>query len=215
MTTEKNEPDENNNPGLFVFPDLPSEIKNRTAALYGEVNEEQCKLLLGSLYYYRDAIRAETEETELLEQSGSDSIPPKPSPIEIVISTEGGSVHDMFAVYDCIREVKKECKIHTLGVGKVMSAGVLLLASGTKGLRSVGKHCRLMLHAVSGGQYGSLKELAIDLKEVKWHQEQFIKALTSETKLTEKKIRSIFRKKTDTYFDAEQALEWGIVDEII
>ena len=72
-----------------------------------------------------------------------------------------------------------------------------------------------MLHAISGGHFGSLKELETDIKEVKWYQTQYAKALADETNLTEKKIRAIFRKKTDTYFDAQQAVEWGIADEIV
>jgi len=72
-----------------------------------------------------------------------------------------------------------------------------------------------MLHSVSGGQFGSLKELEVDLREVRWYENQFIKSLANESKLKESEIKEIFDRKTDTYFDAEQALEWGIVDEIV
>ena len=72
-----------------------------------------------------------------------------------------------------------------------------------------------MLHAVSGGHFGSLRELEVDIREVRWYQAQFAKALAIETKLSEKQIKAIFRKKTDTYFDAQQAVEWGIADEIV
>ena len=58
-------------------------------------------------------------------------------------------------------------------------------------------------------------ELETDIKEVRWYQKQFIEALASETKLSKREITNIFRRKTDTYFDAQKALEWGIVDEIV
>ena len=72
-----------------------------------------------------------------------------------------------------------------------------------------------MLHAVAGGHFGSLKELETDIREVRWYQDRLIKALVEETKLEYKELKSIFRKKTDTYFDAEQAVEWGIADEVV
>jgi len=181
--------------------------KSRTLLVYGEVDEESSRGAVAGLYYYRDI-----GATEALKDSNAEI---SNLPIDFIVSTEGGSVTDMFAVYDCMREVKKSCDIHTFGVGKVMSAGILLLAGGTKGKRKVGRNCRLMLHAVSGGHYGSLKELEVDIREVRWYQTQFAKALATETNMTEKKIKALFRKKTDTYFDANQALDWGIVDEVV
>ena len=217
---QQSHPDESEDPKLEIPADLiflpelfGSEPKSRLIGLYGEVNEERCKVASSGLYIYRDT--GIVEETIESEEDEEVVIKTSYLPIDFMISTEGGSVPDMFALYDCMRDVRKECEIHTLGVGKVMSAGVLLLAGGTKGKRKVGKHCRLMLHAITGGQFGSLKELEVDLKEVKWYQTQYVKALASETLLSEKQIRAIFRKKTDTYFDAEQALKWGVVDEII
>lgn len=207
--TKKEQVEELENPvnDLIVFPNLDLDSKSRTLWVYGEVDEENCKIAVTGLYYYRD--------TGTIEPPKDSDEPAKNLPIDFIVSTEGGSVTDMFAVYDCMREVRKSCEIHTFGAGKVMSAGILLLAGGTKGHRKVGRNCRLMLHSVSGGHYGSLKELEVDIREVRWYQTQFAKALAKETNLDEKEIKSLFRKKTDTYFDAEQALEWGIIDEVV
>ena len=73
----------------------------------------------------------------------------------VYISTYGGSADDMFGLYDIMRQVKDTSEIHTVGVGKVMSAGVLLLAAGTNGKRKIGKRCRVMIHSVIGGNQGS------------------------------------------------------------
>jgi len=187
---------------LLFLPNMAdSSEESRTVHLYGEVNEENCKNLISALYYLKTNVKlAEDEEI---------------SPIDVLVSTEGGSVQEMFSVYDSIRDLRKEVEIKTYGIGKVMSAGILLLACGTNGSRKVGRNCRLMLHPVSGGQFGSLKELEVDLKEVRWYENQLIKSLASESKLKESEVKEIFDRKTDTYFDAEQALEWGIVDEIV
>jgi len=192
---EKEQEQEHEEEETLFFPELPSELIPRTIGVYGEIDETHAKTTLGALYAL--------------------SILDKEEPIDFLISTEGGNVQDMFSIYDCIRDVRKTLEIKTFGIGKVMSAGVLLLAAGTTGKRRVGRHCRLMLHPVSGGHFGSIKELESDIREVRWYQEQFIKAIIEETKLDRREIRKIFRSKTDTYFDAEQAVEWGIADEVV
>ena len=216
MTTKKEEAQEQETSlnDLIIFPTPDLESKSRTLGMYGEVDEEHCKATVSGLYYFRDT----AEVKEVKESDDKDKEPEVTKsylPIDFIVSTEGGSVTDMFAVYDCMRDVRETCDIQTFGVGKVMSAGILLLAGGTQGKRRVGRHCRLMLHAVSGGHFGSLKELEVDIREVRWYQAQFAKALAIETKLNEKEIKAIFRKKTDTYFDAKQAVEWGIADEVV
>jgi len=213
-TTNPEQPEDEKENDLIIFPSLfDNEPKSRLLGMYGEVNEERSKAAVAFLYYFRDTGLVEEEIDS--EEDEETVIKTSYLPIDFIVSTEGGSVTDMFALYDCLREVRKDCEVISFGVGKVMSAGVLLLAGGTKGKRKVGRNCRLMLHAISGGHFGSLKELETDIKEVKWYQTQYAKALADETNLTEKKIRAIFRKKTDTYFDAQQAVEWGIADEIV
>lgn len=192
---------------VIVFPNLTPEAYIRSFTIYGEINEESGREATQALQLLHDKICAEKLQQE---------DPNAPcDPIELLISTEGGHVQDMFSIYDCMRSVRKDCDIETLGVGKVMSAGVLLLAGGTPGKRKVGANCRLMMHSVQGGHFGSIKELETDIREVRWYQNQLTKALLTETKLDMKELKSIFRKKTDTYFDAEQAVAWGIADEIV
>ena len=198
--------------GDTIILTTPDDYKSRTTGLYGTVDEDKCRDLISSLYYLK-----ETGVIETIENATSEN-PTRTTtydPIEFIISTEGGSVQDMFSVYDVVRDIRQNFEIGMFGMGKVMSAGVLLLASGTKGKRKVGRNCRLMLHAISGGQFGSLKELEVDIKEVKWYKARYIACLAEETGMSERKIRSLFRKKTDTFFDAQQAVEWGIADEII
>src|SRR5574343_563787 len=81
-------------------------------------------------------------------------------PIHLIISTYGGSVDEMFTLYDTIKFLP--CPVHTIALGKVMSAGVLLLASGTKGKRMIGRSARIMMHPVSGGAVGNVFEVMND-----------------------------------------------------
>jgi len=189
------------------FLSMLADDMGRTIGLYGEVNGDNCKSLVAQLYAMKNSAKyniAENGDEEL------DSC----EPMEMIISTEGGHVNEMFAVYDVMRQVKKQCEIHTIGLGKVMSAGVLLLAAGTKGKRTAGSSCRLMIHSISGGDFGSIGQLENNIKEVKWHQNKFVEALAHHSDLSPRQIKSLLRKKSDTYFDATQALKWGIIDEI-
>lgn len=196
------------------MPSMMEEPQTRIVGLYGVIEEEKCAGIISMMYHMRETgkhmvpVDPEQPEGELKVEI---------DPIEFLISTEGGLVTDMFSVYDVMRDLAKDCQISTFGVGKVMSAGVLLLAAGVKGKRRVGKHCRLMLHAISSGNYGPIHDLQNTTKEAQVLEKAYITELCalSYGKLTPKKIKALFRKKVDIYFDAQTALQWGIVDEIV
>jgi ATP-dependent Clp protease protease subunit len=114
-----------------------------------------------------------------------------------------------------MRVVQEQCEIHTLGIGKVMSAGVLLLAAGSKGKRRVGRHCRVMLHSVSSGHIGELHNLKNELEEVQIMQNNYISALATETDMTEKHIKNLINKKVNVYLTAQEAVDLGIADEVV
>ena len=197
------EPEEDFSLPPIIIPPGPPQI--RTIGLYGDIGPEKGMETVYSLFAMREAgreIDPETEE-EFIE------------PIEFIICTGGGSAADMFAIYDSMRVVREDCEIGTLGLGEVMSAGVLLLASGTKGCRRIGANCRLMLHSVSAGHHGSIYSLENEFDEFKWMQDRYFAALARESKLKKKQIKKILDQKMNVYFDAEQALKYGIVDEII
>ena len=135
--------------------------------------------------------------------------------IEFYISSTGGTAVDMFAMYDVMRSIRKEVDITTIGIGKVMSAAVILLASGTKGKRKIGRHCRVMLHSVISSNQGALKDLRSELREVEYTQDLYTKVLCEETKLTKEKIDEIVSQNINAYLSAEEAVEYGIADEIV
>ena len=136
-------------------------------------------------------------------------------PIDFILSTHGGSASDMFAIYDVMRDVRQDCAISTFGIGKVMSAGVLLLAAGTKGERKIGKNCRVMMHSVIGGNSGPIFNLENEMNEVRATQERYIAALKAETKMTIKQINNFFNRHVDIYLSAEEAVKLGIADIVV
>lgn len=136
-------------------------------------------------------------------------------PIKFYISTYGGSADEMFGIYDMMRLVKKECIIETVGMGKVMSAGTLLLAAGTKGYRKIGKNCRVMLHQVSSAAIGPLFNMNTEIDAIQKLQDQYIEVMVENTSLSKRKLKSLLNERVNVYLTAEEALEYGIVDEIL
>lgn len=198
---------------LVVMSQPSQEPELRTMTIMGDIDEEISKDVLSALWYLKSTAKVlepvdpdnpECEEFKELVQ-----------PIEIIISTNGGSADEMFAMYDAIRFIREDVDIETYGLGKVMSAGTLLLASGTKGKRKIGKHCRVMIHSVIGGSVGPMHQLDNEMKEVKAIQEAYVKAICEETNLTQRKLRSLLKKKVNIYLTAEEAVEYGFADIII
>jgi ATP-dependent Clp protease protease subunit len=168
----------------------------RVIGLFGDIDEEKSSIACASLISFYKMSESE--------------------PIELFISTNGGSADDMFAIVDTIKHLdSKGCEVHLAGIGKVMSAGVLILASGTKGKRRVGSNTRLMLHSVQGGTQGPYYNMKEDMANMKKSQEHYAKVLCQETKMTMQEVKKILNRKKDTYFTAHQAIEMGIADEIL
>ena len=164
----------------------------RIVVLHGEVSEESISLVVAQLLVYASQSH---------------------KPISLIISTYGGSVDEMFTLYDTIKFLP--CPVHTIALGKVMSAGVLLLASGVKGKRMIGRNARIMIHPVSGGHQGNVFEVMNDTKEHKRLQDQMVSAIVKETKCPREDIEKIMTAGHDYYLLPEQAIKLGIVDKII
>ena len=121
----------------------------------------------------------------------------------------------MFALYDMMKLVQKDTEISVIGMGKVMSAGVLILAGGTQGKRKIGRNCRVMIHSVIAGNQGSLHNLVNEMEAIKDLQEMYIDRLVEETKMTKIQLKKMLEQKVNVYLSAEKAVEYGIADEII
>ena len=128
--------------------------------LFCDVTEEKTgEVIHGILYLNHLNKHAQSEE--------------QVQPIEFYISTYGGSADDMFGLYDVMRNIKETSEIHTIGVGKVFSAGVLLLAAGTPGARKIGRNCRIMIHSVIGGNQGDLHNMLNEMEAIEQLQQMF------------------------------------------
>ncbi len=131
-------------------------------------------------------------------------------PIYLVVSTYGGSIDEMFSLYDAIKFIKSP--IYTVGLGKIMSAGVLLLAAGEKKHRLIGKNARIMIHSSWGGALGNVFEAENEMKEWKRQQSRMEQLLAIEIGKSHDEISKIMEEKIDRYLDSSEAIDFGIVD---
>ena len=189
----------------------PPEKKLRTVGIMGEINDDAgAEVVFGLLSLQNSAVHYEPVDIEDEDSEMKEVI----MPIDMVISTPGGNADDMFAIYDTMRSIREEVPIRTRGIGKVMSAGVVLLAAGTKGERSIGKNCRVMVHSVIGGHVGPMHQLDNEMEEIRNIQDQYITVLAEETKMTKRYLRNLLKKKVNIYLSATEAVELGIADKI-
>ena len=191
--------------------DSSDDMKIRKCMLYGDINEQLTKEFIATMILLSET--AEVEELEDPEDLESE-IKTVVKPFEIVISTGGGNADEMMSIYDMMRMIREKVDIETTGIGKVMSAGTLLLAAGTKGKRRIGRNCRVMIHAVSGGSIGPMHELTNEFKEIQKIQDAYINCLADETNMTVAQIKKYLKQKTNVYLTAEEAVKLGFADEI-
>ena len=181
---------------------IQKEPELRVVGLFSTIEEEKIAEIIHAMLYMNEVNKAQKEEKKKKE-------------IKFYLSTYGGSADDMFALYDMMKLVQKDTEISVIGMGKVMSAGVLILAGGTQGKRKIGRNCRVMIHSVIAGNQGSLHNLVNEMEAIKDLQEMYIDRLVEETKMTEIQLKKMLEQKVNVYLSAEKAVEYGIADEII
>lgn len=205
-------------PKMIMFSGGP---ESRVLGLFGEVEENKVAQIIGMMMELSETPAESDEEDEEKSdepkegEEAKEVVPPEIPPIEFLLSTPGGSADDMFALYDIMRVVRERCTIQTFGLGKVMSAGVLLLAAGTKGQRKIGKNCRVMIHSVIGGTSGSFHNLENEMEEMRYMQEAYLKALSDESNLSVSQLKRMINRKVNVYLSAEEAVKMGIADIIV
>ena len=182
--------------------EAPPEPDLRVVGLFSEVVDEKITEIIHGLLYMNEMNKLEED-------------PKNKRDIEFYLSTYGGSADDMFALYDMMKIVEEDTDIVTIGMGKVMSAGVLILAAGTKGKRRIGRNCRVMIHSVIAGNHGSLPNLINEMEAIQDLQELYIERLVEETKMTKKQMKKLLEQKVNIYLSAEEAVKYGIADIIV
>lgn len=165
-------------------------LKERIVFLSGEITDEVANLIVSELLY--------------LNSLGNDDI-------YLYINSPGGSVTAGMAIYDTMNFIKAD--VVTICVGMCASMGAFLLSSGCKGKRMSLKNGEVMIHQPLGGVKGQASDIQIHADRIIKMKKKLNSILASNTS---KDMKAIERDtERDNYMDANEALEYGLIDKII
>lgn len=166
-------------------------LKDRIIFLGEEVNEHTANIVIAQLLYlaYED---------------------PKKD-IKLYINSPGGSVYDGLGIYDTIQFIQPD--VQTIGIGLQASMGAFLLSSGTKGKRFALPNSRIMIHQPSSTGGGKITDQEITLREGIFLKQRLNQIIAKNTGQKLSKIEKDSDR--DYWMGAEEAKEYGLIDEII
>ena len=131
--------------------------------------------------------------------------------IALYINSPGGSVTAGMAIFDTMTFV--DCDVATYAMGLAASMGQFLLSAGTRGKRYALPHARIMMHQPSGGIGGTAADIAIQAEQIKLTKIEMADLIAQHTGQPVEQIRADSER--DRWFTAEQALEYGFVDQVV
>ena len=166
-------------------------LKDRIIFLGEEVTDISANLVIAQLLY----LASEDSEKD----------------ISLYINSPGGSVSAGFAIYDTMQFIKPD--VSTICIGMAASMGAFLLAGGAQGKRLALPNSEIMIHQPIGGARGQASDIEITAKNILKTKEKLNKILASNTGQSLDTITKDTDR--DNYMDAEQALQYGLIDKII
>ena len=166
-------------------------LNDRIVFLGEEVNDTTASLVVAQLLY----LEAQDPDKD----------------IQMYINSPGGSVTAGMAIYDTMQYIK--CDVSTICIGECASMAAVLLSSGTKGKRFVLPNSMVLIHQPLGGAQGQQTEIAIVADFMLKTRKRLNKILSENTGQSIEKIQ--LDTERDNYMTAEEAKEYGLVDEII
>jgi len=131
--------------------------------------------------------------------------------ISIYINSPGGIIYHGLAIYDTMQQVR--APVRTVAVGVTASMGTMLLAAGTAGRRYALPHATVHMHPAGGGTQGYAPDVEIQYKELQRMQNMLHQLLAKHTGQPVEKVADDFDR--DRWMSAEDAVEYGIVDEVL
>jgi len=131
--------------------------------------------------------------------------------INLYVNSPGGDITSLFAIYDTMQYIKPD--VSTICMGQAASAAAVLVLAGTKGKRYALPHSRILLHQPHGGVQGQAVDIEIQAKEMTRYRKLLEELIAEHTGQPLEKVS----KDTDRDYilTAEEAVEYGVVDEVI
>lgn len=166
-------------------------LENRIVFLVGEINHATAARVMMQMLYLEH------------QKKGQE--------IHFYINSPGGVVDDTLALYDTMRFLSSP--IATYCLGRAYSGAAVLLTAGTKGKRFILPHAKVMLHQPFGGIGGQAEDIRIQAEQILKAKAELIRIISRHTGVAEEQVRKDSER--DKYFSAQEAKEYGLVDEVI
>ena len=166
-------------------------LKDRIIFLGGEVTDDEANLIVAQMLF----LEADDPDKD----------------ISLYINSPGGSITAGMAIYDTMQYIR--CDVSTICIGMAASMGAFLLAAGAKGKRRALPNGEILIHQPLGGARGQATEVAIHAEQLIKTMEKMNKILAERTGQTVEQIA--LDTERDHYMTAEDALKYGLIDEII
>lgn len=166
-------------------------LKDRIIFLSGEIDDYTANLIVAQMLF----LEMEDPDKE----------------INLYINSPGGSVTAGMAIYDTMQYLR--CPVSTLCIGMAASMGAFLLIAGAKGMRRMLPNADVMIHQPMGGAQGQASDIKIHAERIIRMREKLNTIIAQRTGQPLEKIERDTER--DHYLSAEEAKEYGIVDEIV
>ncbi|MDO4547516.1 MAG: ATP-dependent Clp endopeptidase proteolytic subunit ClpP [Clostridia bacterium] len=166
-------------------------LKDRIIFLGGEVDDDSANLIVAQMLF--------------LEMEDPDA------DIMLYINSPGGVITSGMAIYDTMKYLK--CEVSTVCIGMAASMGAFLLAAGAKGKRKALPNAEIMIHQPSGGAKGQATDILIQAEQILKIKKKMNIELAKNTGMSIEQIEKDVER--DHFLTAEEAMKYGIIDEII
>jgi ATP-dependent Clp protease protease subunit len=176
------------NPTADIFNRL---LRDRIVILGDEVNDDIANILAAQMLY----LEGEDDSKD----------------IWLYINSPGGSITAGMAIYDTMQFIKPD--VATICMGLAASMGQFLLCAGAPGKRFALPHARIMMHQPSGGIRGQASDIAIQAEQMLYVKKLMAERIAFHTGQTVEQVEADSER--DRWFTAEQAKEYGVIDNVI
>ncbi|GAA6133322.1 ATP-dependent Clp endopeptidase proteolytic subunit ClpP [Oceaniserpentilla sp. 4NH20-0058] len=166
-------------------------LKERVIFLVGQVEDHMANLVVSQLLF----LEAENPEKD----------------IQLYINSPGGSVTAGMSIYDTMQFIKPN--VSTICIGQACSMGAFLLTAGEKGKRYCLPNSRVMIHQPSGGAQGQATDILIHAENIKDTKERLNRILAQHSGRSYEEVAADTER--DNFMNAQQALEYGLIDEVL
>jgi ATP-dependent Clp protease protease subunit len=166
-------------------------LNDRIVLLSDEVNDTTASLIVAQMLY----LEAQDPDKD----------------IQFYINSPGGSITSGFAIYDTMQFIKSD--VSTICIGLAASMGAFLLSSGAKGKRIALPNAEIMIHQPSGGFRGQATDISIHAERILKTKDHLNKILSENTGRSIDEVRDASER--DNYMDAEEAKNFGLIDNVI